>query len=153
MKSPKLCVFVLFVVALSSLLIVSNGFGEAGQSTGIVDIDRADLLAFGVETTTFQPIDEMGPALWWTVFAVLLLDIGCVIGYLYYQRRLKWRQTYWRLMMGGNQNVLDLIAGQPYTRTITVQRYQIQEQPNAGGFYLALKPKKAPAPCGPALFL
>lgn len=152
MKSPKLCVFVLFVVALSSLLIVSDGFGESGQSPSLVDADRADLLAFGVATTTSQPIDEMGPALWWTVFAVLLLDIGCVIGYLYYQRRLKWRQAYWRLI-SDNQHLLDLFAGQPYSRTITVHRYEIQEQSNAGGFYLALKPKKAPAPCGPALFL
>lgn len=152
MKSPKLCVFVLCVVALSSILIISDGFGESGQSMRIVNVDRAEPLAFGVETTTFQPIDEMGPALWWTVFAVLLLDISCVIGYVYYQRRLKWQQTYWRLMMADNQHLLELFAGQSSTKTITVQRYEIQEQPNAGGFYLALKPKKAPAPCGPALF-
>lgn len=151
MKSLKFYMFVFAIAVLSILMIGLDQLGSAGLNPNLVDANLRKPFTFGVEATTFQSIDGMGTALWWTIVAVLLIDIGCILGYLYYQRQIKWRRSYWRLM-ADNQRLLDRFAEQVYTKTITGQCYEIQKQAQTGGFYLALKAKKAPAPCGPALF-
>lgn len=152
MKLSKLCLFILFTILISGVGIASDWLGTATHSPGRVNPGLAHPLPFWAEVSTVQATGEMRPALWWTVFAVLLVDIGCVIGYLRYQRQMKWRRTYWRRAALDNQRRKAMVAALQATEMITVQRYELQEQPNEGGFYLALRPKKAPAPCGPALF-
>lgn len=152
MKPCKLCVLVLGVVIVSALLFVADLLSLPMQSSGMANTDLAASLPFLANASALQAGEEMRPAFWWTVFAILLIDIGCVIGYLRYQRQMQWRRIHWRLAAVERQHLSAMLAALHTPETITVQRYELCEQAKAGGFYLALKSKKAPAPYGPALF-
>ena len=100
MKPCKLCVLVLCVVIVSAILVVADWLSVPMQSTGMGNTDLSASLPFLADASAFQASEEMRPAFWWTVFAILLIDIGCVIGYLRYQRQMKWRRLHcgWPLL-------------------------------------------------------
>lgn len=137
MKPYKLYIFVLCLV-VSLLLVVSHGLSIPIPSRGMENANLADSLSFWAGPSAFQATDEMRPALWWTVFAILLIDIGCVIAYLRYQRQVRWRQTGWQLTAADRQRLSKMLAALHTPEIITIQQYELREQPKAG-FYLALK--------------
>lgn len=139
MKPCKLYVLVFCLVVVSAILVVADLLSVPMQSTGMGNTDLAASLPLLVDASAFQASEEMRPAFWWTVFAILLIDIGCVIGYLRYQRQMKWRRIHWRLAAADRQRLSAMLTALHTTEMITVQRYELREQPKAGGFYLALK--------------
>ena len=139
MKPCKLYVLVFCLVVVSAILVVADLLSVPMQSTGMGNTDLAASLPLLVDASAFQASEEMRPAFWWTVFAILLIDIGCVIGYLRYQRQMKWRRIHWRLAAADRQRLSAMLTALHTPEMITVQRYDLREQPKAGGFYLALK--------------
>ena len=151
MKSSTLRWSICFVTIVSILLIVSAFLGAPVQSTDLRNASFADPLPLWTEASAFQAPGEMRPIFWWTILAVLLIDVGCVVGYLRYQRQMKGRRLYWWRVATDPQQLWVLFAALQVTERSTIQ-YELHEQPESGGFYLALKQKKAPALYGPVLF-
>lgn len=139
MKSCKLCVLFLGVVIVSAILFAGDLLNVPMQSADIGNTDLAASLPFLADASALQASEEMRPAFWWTVFAILLIDIGCVLGYLYYQRQIKWQRLHWRLAAVERQRLSAMLAALHTPEIITVQRYELREQAKPGGFYLALK--------------
>ena len=152
MKPCKLYMLVLCLVIVSVILVVVDLPSVPMQSPALSNTSLADSLPVLADASAFQASEEMRPAFWWTVFAIVLIDLGFVIGYLRYQRQMKWRRIHWRLAAADRQRLSAMLTALHTPEMITVQRYDLREQPKAGGFYLALESKKAPAPYGPALF-
>lgn len=151
MKSSTLR-WVIFFVAIGSVLLITSEFlGSSVQRSDLPNASFVDPLPLWTEASAFQAPGEMRPIFWWTILVVLLIDVGCVVGYLRYQRQIKGRRLYWWLAATEPQQLLTMFAALQATERSTIQ-YEMHKQPESGGFYLALKQKKAPALYGPVLF-